>query len=93
MIASQKLRDQERELLIRKYGNFEIANKIMEGEFWQGQTQEQLIDSLGEPIEVDQKVTKRKTIEVWKYEQTGRGRFALRIRLENGIVVGWDDKT
>lgn len=93
MIASQRLREQKRDSLVKKYGNVEVADRIMESEFWQGQTEEQLIDSIGEPIEVDQKVMRRKTVEVWKYEQTGKGRFALRIHLEDGIVVMWDDKT
>lgn len=48
------------------------------------------MDSLGRPLDIDQKVLKTK--EVWKYNQTGKGRYALRITLENGEVVGWDQK-
>lgn len=75
-----------------KYGDAEIVRRIMSHEFWQGQTTDQLLDSLGRPIEVDEKVFKTKTKHVWKYQQTGKKRFALRITLENGEVVGWDQR-
>jgi len=48
---------------------------------------------IGRPVDIDQRVMKTRVREVWKYRQTGKGRFALRITLENNIVVGWDDKT
>jgi hypothetical protein len=57
------------------------------------QTPEQLIDSIGRPVDIDRKIMKTKTKEVWKYNQTGRGRFALRIILEDGVVIGWDKKS
>lgn len=60
--------------------------------FWQGQTKKQLLESLGEPLDIDKKALKTKVKEVWKYEQTGKGRYALKITLENGVVVGWDQK-
>ncbi len=41
--------------LLDKYGNEEIANKIMKRALWQGQTAEQVIDSLGEPKDIDEK--------------------------------------
>lgn len=83
---------QRRETLMRKYGNAELVERIMRKTFWQGQTQEQLLDSLGRPLDIDQRILKAKTKETWKYNQTGKNRFALRIMLEGGIVVGWDQK-
>jgi uncharacterized membrane protein len=59
---------------------------------WEGQTEDELIDSLGEPIEVDQKILKTKSKEIWKYKKTGKGRFGLRVTLENNRVVGWEIK-
>lgn len=82
----------KREALMAKYGDAEIVRRIMSREFWQGQTADQLLDSLGRPIEVDEKVFKTKTKQVWKYKQTAKRRFALRITLENGEVVGWDQR-
>jgi len=81
-----------RERLIKKYGDKNLVEKLMKRSFWQGQTEGQLIDSLGKPLDIDQKVMKTKTKEVWKYKETGKNRYALKIILENGKVVGWDQK-
>ena len=82
----------KRERLTEKYGDAELVDKLMQGMFWQGQTEEQLVDSLGKPLDIDQRVLKTKTKETWKYNETGKNRYALRIILENGEVVGWDKK-
>lgn len=66
---------------------------IMKRMFWQGQTPAQLTDSLGCPVDIDRKIMKTKTREVWKYNETGKGRYALRITIEDGAVVGWDKKS
>jgi hypothetical protein len=47
---------------------------------------------LGNPLDVDQKVLKTKKKEVWKYQPKGANRYALRVILENGLVVGWEQK-
>ena len=76
-----------------KYHDSEIANRILAGQFWQGQTSEQLIDSIGKPIDVDHKALKTKSKEVWKYKSLGKNRYGLRITVENGEVIGWDMKS
>ncbi|KIQ78967.1 hypothetical protein ACM3NY_07695 [Aeromonas veronii] len=81
-----------REYLMKKYGDKHLVEKLMKRMFWQGQSEGQLIDSLGKPIDIDQKVLKTKVKEVWKYNKTGKGRYALRVTLENGKVIGWDQK-
>lgn len=78
--------------LMDKYQNEELVSKIMSGYFWEGQTSEQLMGSIGQPIEVDDKYLKTKHKQVWKYNRNGHNRYGLRITLENGIVVGWDKK-
>jgi hypothetical protein len=78
--------------LQQKYGDEEIVRNILGGYFWQGQTQEQLIDSIGRPSAIDNKVLKSSIREIWKYNQTGKNRYSLRITLENGIVTGWENK-
>lgn len=70
----------------------DVVQKIYHGYFWQGQTEDELLDSLGGPVEVDHKVLKTMRREVWKYNRTGANRFALRITVENGYVAGWDKK-
>lgn len=82
----------KRERLMAKYCDEALVDKLMKGMFWQGQTEGQLLDSLGHPLDIDQKVLKTKTKEVWKYQETGKNRYALKIILENSEVVGWDQK-
>ena len=81
-----------REALLAKYGDLKIVDMILGRMVWQGQTQEQLLDSLGRPLDIDQKVYKSKTKETWKYNQTGTNRFGLRVTVEDQLVVGWDKK-
>ena len=90
--AKKAALQKRREHLLKKYGSPEIADKIMNGVVWIDQTEEQLLDSRGHPADVDSKVLKTKTKEIWKYHPKGKGRFGLRITVENGYVVGWDDK-
>lgn len=78
--------------LREKYTDEEIVQKIYDGYFWQGQTEEQLNDALGAPLAVDRKVLKTKTKEIWKYNSQGANRYGLRITVEDGCVVGWDKK-
>lgn len=81
-----------REQLMAKYQDSTIVNDLMTSSFWQGQTSEQLIDSLGQPVDIDAKVLKTKKKEVWKYSHQGGNRYGLRITLDNDVVVGWDQK-
>ncbi len=78
--------------LTMKYKDEKLVQDLLDETFWQGQTAEQLRDSLGEPLDIDQKVLKTKTKEIWKYQQTGKNRFALKITLDDGVVVSWDQK-
>ena len=87
------LKKKRRVELLAKYGDAEIVDRIINKMFWQGQTPAQLVDSIGNPVDVDRKVLKTKTKEVWKYNETGKGRYALRITVEDGEVVGWDNKS
>jgi hypothetical protein len=52
-------------------------------------TVEQLVKSWGSPVDIDCEIVKTRKKETWKYGQTGKNRFANRIYLENGIVIGW----
>ena len=66
---------QRRKHLIEKYGDAEIARRLMKGIIWQGETRAQLLESLGKPVDTDEKVLKTKTKEIWKYRRTARNRF------------------
>lgn len=75
-----------------KYPDEELYQKILHGYFWQGQTEDQLRDSIGKPCEIDRKVMKTKTTEIWKYDWRRRNSYGLKITLENGYVAGWFKK-
>jgi hypothetical protein len=81
-----------REYLLSKYRDQFIVDKIMRHMIWQGMSKEQLLDSWGSPANEDQKIYKTKVTETFKYSQYGRNRFHNRVRLDNGIVVGWEKK-
>lgn len=85
-------KEQRLQQLRERYNDEELVQKIFNGYFWEGQPEDQLIDSLGQPVEVDRKVLKTKIKEIWKYNHLGANRFGLRITVENGYVIGWDKK-
>lgn len=76
-------------IFMEKFNDEKIVQAIMAHKYWQGQTAEQLEASLGEPEDIDPEIMKEKKREIWKYDRMGKGRYALRITLENDIVVGW----
>jgi hypothetical protein len=84
---------QRRRQLLERYGDADIAERIMKAQLWRGQTAEQLREALGKPADVDQTVLKTKTKEVWKYQPTGKRRYAVKVTLDDGVVVGWEDKS
>lgn len=86
------LRLQRLEYLKAKYQDPQIVDMIAKKMIWQGQTSEQLIDSIGKPVDIDTKVLKTKKKETWKYRPLGANRYGLKIFLENGVVIGWDEK-
>ena len=75
-----------------KYGDENIVQRIMRRNYWQGQTADQLRDSLGNPSAVDKNLLKTRKREVWKYQPTGVNRFRLRITLDDDVVVGYGHK-
>lgn len=89
--AVKKLEASLRRLeLVEKYGLDENIDAIMNREYWIGQTKDMLFDSLGHPANEESHVTKTKSIEILKFDPDDNGKFMLQVRLENGIVAGWD---
>ena len=88
-----KQRAARRTQLLAKYGDQTTVERIMKNLYWQGQTQEQLLDSLGHPLSIDNHLLKTKERQTWKYQRTGKNRYSLRFTLEDRIVVGWIDRT
>lgn len=83
--------EEERKARIREQFG-EDAERILAKTIWVGESQDQLRASLGDPLDVDQKVLKTKKREIWKYGSLGGNRYSTRITLENGVVSGWDVK-
>ena len=80
--------------LMRKYKNDEATvNKILEGKVWSGQTDDQLREALGEPESLDSQLMDAKTTEVWRYLDFSKGYAVLNVKIENGLVVGWDRRS
>jgi hypothetical protein len=91
--AARAKRAAERLAYLRaKYKDEVIVQRIINRECWRGETAEQLIDSLGRPADIDHKLLKTKSKEVWKYGHRGANRYAVRVTLENNVVIGWDVK-
>lgn len=78
--------------LLRKYGDAEVARAIVEKRILQHMTRAQLLEAWGPPHAQEQRVTKTRTVEVFKYRPTARNRFRDKVTLEDGFVTGWDQK-
>ena len=78
--------------LMAKYGDDQLVTAILTQTIWQGMTAEQLREAWGEPAAIEQKVLKTKVKEIYKYKQTARNRLRDKVTLEDGVVVGWDQK-
>jgi hypothetical protein len=77
--------------LCRRFGP-QIAARILAGDIWQGQTSDMLVAVLGRPDDIDEKVLKTKAKYTYKYAPAGVRRYGLRVMIEDGVVVGWEDK-
>ena len=55
-------------------------------------TAEQLRDSWGEPASIEEKVMKTKIKQVFKYRPVATNRYRDKVTLEDGVIVGWDQK-
>lgn len=81
-----------RAYLMARYGDALLVDLIMSKKIRQGMTAEQLVESWGRPADIDEKVYKTKIKYTYKYNQTGKRRFKERVYVENGIVVGWQER-
>lgn len=78
--------------LMRRYGDVDMVETMMNGQIARGMTLDMILDVWGQPADMDEIVMKTKTKRELKYDQKGKNRFGTRVYLENGVVVGWETK-
>lgn len=88
--ADEKSQQRRYQYLINKYHDDSVVRGIMNEQVWRGQTDEQLLDSWGNPEDKDIKVLKSKRTEIWKYGKINSRSYRQKVTLENGIVVGYE---
>ena len=92
----KRLAEEEARLarLTKLYGE-EITKKILSKNVWQGMSVAMLIESLGNPGDIDETVYKTKTTKKYSYlpyrTRQNNTRYKFRVDLEDDIVVGWRD--
>ena len=87
----ERQRNERWTYLCHRYGE-ENAHKVWNGQIWLGCTVDLMIEILGQPFAVDQKVLKTKTSRTFKYRPIGASRYALRVYAEDDEVTGWEEK-
>ncbi len=75
--------------LVARFGA-ENARRILAKELWQGATAEMIRLMLGVPDDTSTRVYKTKITETWKYRPLGKNRYELKVKVENGVCVGWE---
>lgn len=81
-----------REMIEQAYANSPYKLDILNGSIRQGMTANMVVSAWGPPAAIDRKVLKTKTKEILKYGP-GPGRsFANKVTIEDGIVVGWEQR-
>jgi hypothetical protein len=78
--------------LMAKYNDQQAVDMIMSKRIWEGMTEAQLIEAWGRPAEIDERVLKTKTAHVYKYNRSGKASFRDKVKLDDGVVIGWDQK-
>jgi hypothetical protein len=78
--------------LLAKYNDQHAVDMIMSKNIWEGMTEAQLIEAWGRPAEIDERVLKTKIAHVYKYNRSGKASFRDKVKLDDGVVVGWEQK-
>ncbi|WP_219822438.1 DUF2845 domain-containing protein [Vibrio hyugaensis] len=97
--AGGALEHKKRMRLMDKYNNKELVDKLMSKMIWQGQTEEQLLDSIGQPSYICQRDGQSKIL-TYKYTTRPCGRIQtvslpfpdFNVTIVDGTVVASDRK-
>ena len=75
--------------LVTRFGD-DAARRIQRKEIWQGETLDTVLASFGKPLDIKEHVLKKSTKHTYCYQRIAHNRYALRVHLQDGTVVGWD---
>lgn len=81
--------------LLDKFGDYDTVQRILDRNIGLGDSESFVLEAFGSPNSIDSEVLKTKTKYTWKYKKGNeirRDQHNFQIKLENGIVVGWEDK-
>lgn len=77
-----------RTILKRKYKDPQIAKNIISRCYWDGITEDMVLDSLGPPEAIDHALNSSVEKKTYKYGKRGK-KFLARIFVQDGVVTGW----
>jgi hypothetical protein len=83
-IEEQKINADRKIALTKKYGS-SAATRILDGKIWMGMTEQMLLESWGQPDDINTTVTRYGTSKQFVY---GLGRY---VYVENGKVDSWQN--
>ncbi len=94
-IDEKRKREKKRKNRLTELYGEDIANRILKNEIWLDMSREMLIESIGQPEDVKENVSRDEIKEKWYY----RGRitrqktkvYELEVRLSNNLVEGWKE--
>lgn len=65
---------------------------LASGKFDVGMTEELIVDYFGHPEGgIEERVLKTKVSRTYKYAPGRKGQYLLRLKFDNGVLVGWED--
>lgn len=81
--------------LLNKFDDPVLVQRIFNRSIQLGDSRDVILEAFGPPISVDSDILKTSIKETFKYKKGNENRqdqYSIQIKLENGYVVGWEDK-
>ena len=83
-LTEKTIKAERKVALTKKYGS-SVATRILEGKIWIGMTEQMLLESWGQPEDINTTVTRYSSRKQYVY---GSGRY---VYVENGKVDAWQN--
>jgi len=90
----EQARQEKKDALLKQFNDTQLVDRIMDKTLVLGDTIPIVEAMFGKPNDIEKKVSKTKTKEIWKYQKYGdrSNSYSLKITIENNKVTGWEDK-